>query len=132
LLDREWIIIDAETHSMVTQRQVAELALIRTKLEGPNSTSPFTDPSCDAQYLTLQKDDQIFSVDLYKTKSLSEEEQKQVEVQIWKQPAVGIDEGDEVAWWLHNTLKSKFDDPEAKTPKYRLLRFKQDFSRQVS
>jgi uncharacterized protein YcbX len=120
---------------MVTQRQVPEMGLIHTKLgfhpKWINQLAHLS-PDEDPQQLILWKDENEqdkFVLDLNK---IAAAEEKIVYVEVWKEPTAGVDQGDDVAWWLHNNLKSQFDDPNASVPKYRLLRFKPGFSRKIS
>lgn len=99
--DRRYLIVDLDD-MFVTQREIARMALIRTGLESDALT--LTAPEMGTQRVPFDRMGERHAVT------------------IWKNSGVGaIDQGDEVAEWLSDFLKSPV----------RLVRFAEDYVRHV-
>lgn len=99
--DRQYLIVDQDD-MFLTQREIARMALIRTGLEADSLT--LTAPEMGTQRIPFDRAGERRAVS------------------IWKSSGVGaIDQGDEIAGWLSDFLKSPV----------RLVRFAEDTVRHV-
>lgn len=89
LLDRRWMLVDAETHVFLTQREFARMCLISTAIiDG----EVWASQSCEQQLPARVKLPFIDST------------QGQVNVQVWEDSVQGFDCGDELAGWFSELL----------------------------
>lgn len=86
LLDREMMLV-AKSGKFLTQRQYPRLAKVQVRLENENIILSVEDENIDPL---------IFSPTLTGSK---------VEVEIWSDSTIAIDQGDRVAQWFHNVLQ---------------------------
>lgn len=106
LLDREWAVIDAQSHEVLTQRQEPRLCLLKP---------------------TVQKTDNAFSI-LFETAEMPsvgfQLVDGKVEVETvfaWGPICRGVDQGDQIALWISTFLQREC----------RVLRFSPNFVRYV-
>jgi len=84
LLDRDWMLVDAQSGKFITQRKFPQMALIKPRMEGEDVV--VSAPGCED--LKLPKDGQ------------------KIPVTVWSDGVQGLDCGDEAAQWFSAYLNT--------------------------
>ncbi|MGB3403167.1 MAG: MOSC N-terminal beta barrel domain-containing protein [Microcoleaceae cyanobacterium] len=104
--DREWMLVD-KNHKFMTQRQHPQLATIQIKMSD--------------EQLILSVNTDMIEPFIFTPKSIG----NSLEVQVWRDQTIAIDQGDEVAQWFHTALQL----PDDQT--CRLVKQSPDYPRPV-